>query len=516
MQHHQIDHHPLGLARVQALARGTGAFRFADTVLVRLAADRVVVEQHLQAGAPVYGLNTGLGGNIGYRLTPQETVAWQRQIIAGRMIGMGDPLPDEVARTALLLRVCALARGGTGVSPQAADALLALLDRGITPVLPQWGSIGAGDLGLSAHLVAPILGLGQVRYRGQTLPAGDALRAAGLIEAVLQAKDGLGLINASPVTAALGVVAVREAVRVLLVALAVSALCMEGYAANLSVLERRIAAARPAGEQVAVAGLLRVLLDGSVLHAGPPRAIQDALSVRTPAQNFGAAYPLLRLLHDAVEVEVNGAGDSPLVFADSGEMLSTPNFHTPMMAVAADALAIALVQLSAASVQRIIKLQTPHFSGLPKYLSPVGGASVGFNAIQKTAAALHAQVRLHASPAALDAFPVSDAAEDHAPQTPLALRKLGESLRALRHLVAIEAMVAAQAVDLRQAGALGAGTRLVHDALRAVVPPLAEDRPPGPDAVRVEAVLFADPLVAALGALAVQGEDTGPLHPLFG
>jgi histidine ammonia-lyase len=515
MQEHLIDHHPLGLARVQALARSPGGFRFADTVLARLEADRVVVGQHLQAGAPVYGLNTGLGGNIGYRLTPEETLAWQRQIIAGRMIGMGDPLPDEVARTALLLRVCALARGGTGVSPQAASALLALLNSGITPVVPQWGSIGAGDLGLSAHLVAPILGLGQVRYRGQTMAAGQALRAAGLDEAVLQAKDGLGLINASPVTAALGVVAVREAVRVLLVGLAVAALCMEGYAANLTVLDRRIAAARPAGEQVAVTGLLRALLQGSVLTQAPPRAIQDALSLRTPAQNFGAAYPLLRLLHDAVEAEVNGSGDSPLVLADSGEMLSTANFHTPMMAVAADALAIALVQLSAASVQRIIKLQTPHFSGLPKYLSPVGGASVGFNAMQKTAAALHAQVRLYAAPAALDAFPVSDGAEDHAPQTLLALRKLGDALRALRHLIAIEALVAAQAVDLRQAGPLGAGTRLVLDALRAAVPALAEDRPPGPDAARVEAVLFADPLVAALGVLAVGGEDTGSLHPLL-
>ena len=510
-----IDNQPVGLRDVQRLAAGSARFRFADAVHARLLADRQVVEQRLEAGAPVYGLNTGLGGNIGYRLTPQEMLAWQRQIIAGRMIGMGDPLPDEVARTALLLRVFALARGGTGVSPPAAGALLALLDRGITPVVPQWGSIGAGDLGLSAHLVAPILGLGQVRYRGQTLAAEDALRAAGLEPAVLQAKDGLGLINASPVTAALGVVAVREAVRVLLVGLAVAALSMEGYAANLSVLERRIAAARPAGEQVAVAGLLRALLGGSALTLGPPRAIQDALSVRTPAQNFGAAYPLLRLLHDAVAVEANGTGDSPLVLADSGDMLSTPNFHTPMIAVAADALAIALVQLSAASVQRIIKLQTPHFSGLAKYLSPVGGASVGFNAMQKTAAALHAQVRLHAAPAALDAFPVSDGAEDHAPQTPLALRKLGESLRALRHLVAIEAMVAAQAVDLRQAGALGAGTRLVHEALRAVVPPLADDRPPGPDAARVEAVLFTDPLVDALGALATQGEDTAPLHPLL-
>jgi histidine ammonia-lyase len=302
---------------------------------------------------------------------------------------------------------------------------------------------------------------------------------------------------------------------VLLVALAVAALCSEGYAANLSVLDRRIVAARDSGAQVAVAGLMRALLLGSPLAAGPPRAIQDAVSMRTPAQNFCAAYAVLGLLYDAVQAEVNGCSDSPLVLADSGEMLSTPNFHTPMIAVAADALAIALVQLSAASVQRIIKLQTPHLSGLPKYLSPVGGASVGFNAMQKTAAALHAQVRLHASPAALDAFPVSDTVEDHAPQTPLALRKLVESLRALRHLVAIEALVAAQAVDLRQSGGMGRGTLLVQTALRAVVPPLAEDRPPGPDAVRVEATLFADAVYQDLRALALRVEDAESLRRLI-
>lgn len=510
-----IDDQPLDLARVQAWARGPDRLRFADAVPARLAADRAVVAQTLQAGTPVYGLNTGLGGNIGYRLTEQETIAYQRQIIAGRMIGVGDPLPDEVSRTALLLRVCALARGRTGVSPQAASALLDLFNTGCAPVIPQWGSIGAGDLGLSAHLVAPIVGLGQVRLRGVTLDAAQALREAGLVEASLQAKDGLGLINASPVTAALGVVAVREAGRVLLVALAVAALCSEAYAANLTVFERRIAAARGSGEQVAVAGLLRAFLHDSPLRGQPPRSIQDAVSIRTPAQVFGAAFAVLRLLHDAVRAEVNGASDSPLVFADSGEMLSTPNFHTPMIAVAADALAVALVQLSAASMQRIIKLQTPHLSGLPRYLSPVGGASVGFNALQKTAAALHAQVRLHAAPAGLDAFPVSDTVEDHAPQTPLALHKLGESLRALRHLVAIEALVAAQGADLRQAGGLGQGAARVHAALRAVVAPLAEDRPPGPDAMRAEAALFTDPVVDGLCALAQQAEDADALRPLF-
>jgi histidine ammonia-lyase len=515
MHDYIIDNQHLELSRVLALAHSVCRFRFADAVHARLAADRAVVEQHLEAGEPVYGLNTGLGGNIGYRLSPHETLAWQRQIIAGRMIGVGEPLPDEVVRTALLLRVCGLARGGTGVSPQAASALLALLDQRITPVVPRWGSIGAGDLGLSAHLVAATVGLGQVRWRGRVLDAAQALQEAGLEVAALQAKDGLGMINASPITAALGVVAVREAARVLLLALAVAALSAEGYAANLTVLDPRIAGVRDSGAQVAVAALMRALLEGSPLAGGRPRSVQDAVSMRTPAQNFGAAYAVLGLLHDAVEGEVNGCSDSPLVLVETAEMLSTANFHTPMIAVAADALAIALVQLSAASVQRIIKLQTPHLSGLPKYLSPVGGASVGFNAMQKTAAALHAQVRLHASPAALDAFPVSDTVEDHAPQTPLALRKLGESLRALRHLVAIEALVAAQAVDLRQAGSLGAGTQLLQSALRAVVPALAQDRPPGPDAAKVEALLFADPVYEGLRSLVSESEDAGSLRRLL-
>jgi len=510
-----IDQQALSPAQVLALARSDTHFLFAPAVQTRLAADRVVVDRYLQSGDPVYGLNTGLGGNLGYRLSAPEMLAWQRQIIGGRMIGMGEPLPDAVARTALLLRVCAIARGRTGVSLQAASALLVLLNSGVTPVVPQWGSIGAGDLGLSAHLVAPIIGMGRVRWQGQEHDSAQVLQALGLAPAALQAKDGLGLINASPVTAALGVIGVREAARGLLLALAVAALSAEGYAANLSVLDTRIASARPAGEQVAVAGVMRRLLQGSSLADTPPRSIQDALSIRTCAQNFGAAYAVLALLHDAVDSEINGSADSPLVFADSGEMLSTPNFHTPLIAVAADALAIALVQLSAASAQRIIKLQTPHLSGLPPYLSPVGGASVGFNALQKTAAALHAQVRLHAAPAALDAFPVSDAVEDHAPQTPLALRKLGQSLYALRHLVAIEALVAAQAVDLRAGASLGEGTALVQQAVRAVVPPLADDRPPGADAMRVEAALSAPPLYDALRALALQADAFGTLDRLL-
>lgn len=500
-----IDAEPLTIARATRWARGQPQFTFAPAALDRLVADRAVVEAHAAAGVPIYGLTTGLGGNLGYRLSTDEVLAYQRQIILGRMIGMGEPLPIAVVRTAMLARLHALARGGTGVSVGAAQGLLALFNAGVTPVVPRLGSIGAGDLGLCAHMAAPVIGEGEVFFQGERMPAAQALRRAGLVPVTLLPKDGLGLINASPITAGYAAVVADRLDTTLLTAVAVAALAAEGYAANLGVYDARIAQARPAGAQRQVATLFRTLLAGSSLYVGAARAIQDAIAFRTTAQVFGAAYAAHGLLCEAVEVELNGISDSPIVFADRGDMVSSPNFHTSMIALAFDAMAVALVQLASASVQRIIKLQTPHLSGLPKYLSPVGGASVGFNAMQKTAAAIHAEIRLHAMPASTDAIVVSDTVEDHATHAPLAIRKLDAQMDLLRQLLAIEAMVAAQAVDLRQGGALGTGSAAVHVQVRAAVPPLDQDRPAGRDAMAIASVLFADPLVDRLRSIAMAG-----------
>lgn len=505
MATHCIDADPLPLATLVRWAREDARFAFAPAAWARIEADRVVVEQHAAAGKPVYGLNTGLGGNLGYRLADDEIIAFQRQVIRGRMIGMGEPLPIDVVRSAMLARVCSLARGGSGVSVGAAQALLELLNAGITPVVPSIGSIGAGDLGLCAHMVAPVIGEGEVFLAGRRMDAAQALAQAGLEPAQLQPKDGLGLINASPVTAGYAAVVADTLDRVLLSAAAVAALAAEAYAANLGVYDPRIAAARPAGAQPAAAALFRALLAGSSLYRQPARAIQDAISFRTTAQVFGAAYAAHASLRAAVDAEINGCSDSPIVFAAQGEMVSSPNFHTSVIALAFDTMAIALVQLASASVQRIIKLQTPQLSGLPRYLSPVGGASVGFNAMQKTAAALHAEIRLHATAASTDAIVVSDTVEDHATHAMLAVRKLAAQLRLLQWLLGIEAMVAAQAADLRQPERLGAGSGAVHAQVRAVVAKLEQDRPPGPDAVRVAQALGSAQLHARLQALAAAG-----------
>ena len=219
------------------------------------------------------------------------------------------------------------------------------------------------------------------------------------------------------------------------------------------------------------------------------------------AQVFGSAYAARDMLVDAVDAEINGNSDSPIVFAAEGDMVSSPNFHPTMIALAFDSMAIAVTHLASASMQRVIKLQTAHLSGLPNYLSPVGGASVGFNALQKTAASLHAAIRLKATPASLDAVVVSDTVEDHATHAFLCVGKLQEQLQSFRYLLAIEGMVAAQAVDLRRSETLGAGTQRVFDAVRSAVPTLAEDRPPGPDAMAVCDALFSGALYRALDVL---------------
>ena len=228
MQHHLIDSTFITCDVLAAWARGTDRFAFSPAALQRLRSDREVVQRHIDNGTPVYGLNTGLGGNLAYRIDASEVVAFQEQVIVGRMIGMGAALPLDVVRAAQLARVIGFARGGTGVSPEAAQAVMQLLDRGVTPVVPMLGSIGAGDLGLSAHLAAPVIGQGEAFFQGRRYHGAAALEVAGLAPVRLQAKDGLGLINASPVTAGYAALVASDLAQLLLVAAAVAALADEG------------------------------------------------------------------------------------------------------------------------------------------------------------------------------------------------------------------------------------------------------------------------------------------------
>ena len=498
---------PVSLSTVIAAGRLGTRVSLSATAHGKVAAARRVVERYAAGDAPIYGLNTGLGGNVGFRLSRSDIEAFQVQMVRGRCIGVGDPFPEPVARRMFLCRLIGLARGGSGISPAVLDLMIAMFNAGLTPVIPGRGSIGAGDLGLCAHLGAAVIGEGEVFVDGRRHTASDALAAAGLMPAVLGPKDGLAILNSSAVGCGHAATVLDALSRLLDISALAAALSLEGYAGNPQIFDPRLAAARPATGQERAAALFRGLLAGSALHGpGAARSIQDALSFRTLSQVYGPVLTSFDTAVAAVETEIDAAADNPLVMAEDDLILSTANFHTPAIALAFDTMAIALCHLATGSAYRTIKLMNAALSGLPKYLSPIGGASNGFNSLQKTASYLHAEIRLKAMPASLDALPVSESVEDHAPQTPLTIRKLEEQLVPFRLLVAIEALVAAQAVDLRAGSRLAPSTQVLFDAIRgAGVPMLVEDRATGPDVDQVAALFETEDFLRLIEGLVERG-----------
>lgn len=479
----EIGARRLSLDDMIHLARPGTRLTLASVARERIRLSRDIVARHAAGDAPIYGLNTGLGGNLGHRIPADEIAAFQHQIVRGRAVGVGPSIAEDIARAGLLARLIELASGATGVSEHAIDALVALYNAGVTPVVPCFGSIGLSDMGLVAHLIGIIIGEGEAIHAGERLPAREALSRAGLSPITLEPKDGLGLISHGAITTATAGRALHAARRLIDRHAAITALSFEGYRANPAIFDARLHALRPAAGQEDAAARFRSLLAGSYLHAKPDgQKIQDALSFRDVAPVLGALDHALGFAITQWEIEFNGVVSSPVVLLETGDMASAPNFHPAALALALDSLAIALAHWASASALRLSKLMTGSLSGLPKYLSPVGGGSAGYVTLQKTAMSLYTDIRHATAPAMLDVLPVSDTVEDMAPHTLLSARKLTTQVEALRYLAAIEWVVAAQAVDLRGVAAhLATATGALHGELRAVLPMLQADRPPGAD-----------------------------------
>jgi len=467
----------IGIADVAAVARQARKVEIAPPVLERLRKARGVLDNAAASGQAIYGLNTGLGANLGTSVTGDAAV-FQRQLLEGRSGAVGDPLPGYIVRAIMCSRAAMLSVGGSGISPEILVGLVAALSAGVHPVMPSMGSIGAGDLVLMAALGRMLIGEGEAEYRGERMPAEEALSKAGLSPVQLAPKDGLSLINTSAVSAGHGALVASDALAAFGQQQQAGALTMEGFGANRSMLDPRLQAARPAAGQEQAAQQLRDLLAGGTTIA---TTLQDPLSIRCMPSVHGALLAAIQHACDAVEVELNSAADNPLVLADDNAVMSTGNFHTAAVALAFETLGLAIAQAAAASAARFIQLTGAGRNGLPKYLSPVGGASAGFVPLQKTVAAILAAIRHRANPVMLDFLPVSEGVEDHATQTPLTISKCAEMISQWQRLIAFELMAAAQAVDLRKAD-LAPGTAKVHAAVRALAAPLHEDRPLGADA----------------------------------
>ena len=494
----------LGAARVTlddlvAVAREHAAVALSPEVSPRLAAARAVVEDLATTTTPIYGVNSGLGANVGEPIDASALESFQLSAIRARAVGVGSAYDAASVRAMLFARAASLSVGGAGVSPRVVEALVALLNARVHPRVPRYGSIGVADLPQLSHLALPLIGEGEAEIEGTVLPGAQALERAGLKPLRLGAKDALALVSAGSATMGRAALVLHDAFALLDQWNAAVALSYEGFRANLSPIDHRAVRARPAPGQVEIADRLRELLAGSRLfEVGAARRVQDPLSLRCVAQVHGALWWMLGETRSQVELELNHAGESPLVLVEDREMLSTSNFHVPALALAVDAAAIAFAQSAALAAERCIKFMSPSMTELPLQLTRHGPQESGFATVQKTLVALYNEIRLRANPGSLDFLPVSERIEDHAPMTLGVVEKLAEIVERARYLVAIELLIAAQAVDLRglQSDALGAGARNLYRHVRAEVSVLDHDRPLGPDIDRLERLLRSGALAA--------------------
>jgi histidine ammonia-lyase len=445
----------------------------------RMAAARGALDAALAENAPVYGLTTGLGARVVEPVAPERAAEQAVRIVRGRATAVGEPLAEAGVRAAMLARLNGLCAGGSGASPAVADTLAAMLNAGVHPVVPRTASIGAGDLCLLAHVGLVVLGEGEAALHGEHLPGGDALRRAGIAAPAIAPGDGLALCNASSVSAGLAALIVHEGDRLLDAAQIAAALSMEGFRASPTPIDAQVAGAHPApGQEWEAAGLRELLRGGSLLDAGAARRLQDPLSFRCASHVHGSVRWTLDMLATATAAALNGAGDNPVVLAD-GRILSTGNFHTPALAVALDATAIAVAQAAGPAAERPARLATARLSDLPANLSAAGEGRSGVAPLLKTAQALAVEIRHLAAPFAADPRTGADGVEDDSTNAAAAAMRVQEQLEGLARLVALELVCAAQAVDLAAPARLGHGTRAAHACVRELVAPLDDDRPLG-------------------------------------
>ncbi|HEY3765732.1 MAG TPA: aromatic amino acid lyase [Gaiellales bacterium] len=457
----------------------------------RIGRARTVLEGALGEDRPVYGLTTGLGARVGEPLAPGAATEQVARIVRGRATAVGEPLPRAAVRAAMLARLNGLCAGGSGASPAAADALAAMLNAGVHPIVPRTGSIGAGDLCLLAHIALVVLGEGEAEVGGERLPGSEALRRAGIAAPALGPGDGLALCNASSVAAGMAALALDAGDHLLDAVQIAAALSMEGFRASPTPIDAQVAGAHPApGQEWEAAGLRELLRGGSLLAGESPRRLQDPLSFRCASHVHGALRWSLDVLATAVSAALNGAGDNPLVLAD-GRVVSTGNFHTSALAIALDATAIAIAQTAGPAAERPARLATARLSDLPANLTTAGEGRSGIAPLLKTAQAIAVEIRHLAAPLAIDPRFGADGVEDDSTNAAAAALRLEAQLGLFARLIALELVCAAQAVDLAAPDRLGHGTAAAHACVRELVPPLADDRPLGVDVERIAHELVA-------------------------
>jgi histidine ammonia-lyase len=456
-------------------------------------------------GEPVYGINTGFGKLANVHIPPEDLATLQRNIVLSHSAGAGSAMPVPIARLMMALKLASLAQGASGVRLETVRLIEALLAKGLTPVVPCQGSVGAsGDLAPLAHMSATMIGTGEMIVDGRVVPADRALADAGLKPLTLGAKEGLALLNGTQFSTAYALAALFETETLFQSALVTGALSTDAARGSDAPFDHRIHTLRRHRGQIETADALRDLMHGSAIRAshlvGDER-VQDPYCLRCQPQVMGAALDLLRNVAATLEIEANGVTDNPLIFAESGEALSGGNFHAEPVAFAADTMALAICEIGSLSERRIAMLVDPALSGLPAFLTPRPGLNSGFMIPQVTAAALVSENKQRAHPASVDSIPTSANQEDHVSMAAHAARRLMDMADNCGTVIGIELLVAVQGCDFH--GPLTSSPRLeaVRTLLRREVPHLDEDRSLHPDQQAATRLVRSGAVAAAAGPL---------------
>ncbi len=475
----RITGNDLSIADVVAVARRSLSVALDRGAEPRVAAAAKLVEEIAERDEPVYGVNTGFGDLATVRVPPSEVRALQRNLVRSHAAGVGDPLPVEAVRAILLLRANTLAAGRSGVRASVIHLLLDLLNRGVHPVIPMHGSVGAsGDLAPLAHLIAALMGHGSIDVAGETLPAAAALQKLEMEPLELGPKEGLALINGTQASTAIALDALFMGERVFAAAIAAGALSVDALKGSARPFDPRLSALRGQPGQIRVAAEIAALLEGSAILASHGRCgkVQDPYSFRCQPQVMGAALDLLTNAARTLTIEAGAVTDNPIVFPDQDTAISGGNFHAQPVAFAADMIAMALCEVGSISERRTAVLVDPKMSGLPAFLVEDSGVNSGLMIAQVTAAALVSENKGLAYPASVDSIPTSAGQEDHVSMAPIAARKSAQIARNAAGVVAIELIAAAQGVDCHAPLETSYKLQVVHAKIRALSPYLTADR----------------------------------------
>jgi len=488
-----LDGRSLTVEEVVRVAREPGTrVRVDASARTALLGSRRLVEAAIASGQTIYGINTGFGKLANVRVAPDKLNQLQVNLIRSHAAGVGAPLPAPVVRGIMLLRANVLLRPTSGVRPELVEALVAMLNAGVVPLVPEQGSVGAsGDLAPLSHIALALMGEGEVLSGAGTGPARQALDAAGLTPFALAPKEGLAFINGTQAQTALLALLVHDARVLWRTAVGASAMSLEALRGTPAPLDPRIHAARPHRGQSEAAALMRALLAESEIresHRENDPRVQDAYSLRCAPQVLGAVADAIRFAEETVAVELNASTDNPLVF-DGGDVISGGNFHGQPVAQALDVLAMTLTTLQAIAERRVERLVNPDLSqGLPAFLTADPGLSSGFMMVQITAASLVAESRAIAMPASIGSIPTDANQEDFVPMGMAAAWKAQRILANAQRVVAAELLCAAQGLEFLKPLAPGHGVGDLYRRLRALapaVPRLDADRPPAPDLERL-------------------------------